>query len=250
MPWMETSPVDQRERFIRDHRLELYAMAELCARYGISRKTGYKWLGRFEEGGHLGLQDRSRAPHHCPHRIGREVAAVICAARRQHPSWGPAKLLAWLQPRHPDHEWPAVSTAGDLLARRGLVKKRRRRRHWQHPGVVPAVTTQPNDLWTADFKGLPYAGCDLLLPPDGCRPAHPVSPGVPRAALHEGPGRSPHLRAALSGVRAAPRHSHRQRRALRHHRHPRPLAAQRLVVAAWHSTPADPARSPRAERRP
>ena len=51
MPWMETSPVQQRERFIRDHRLELYAVAELCARYGISRKIGYKWLARFEEGG-------------------------------------------------------------------------------------------------------------------------------------------------------------------------------------------------------
>jgi putative transposase len=153
MPWMETSPVEQRERFIRDHRLDLYAMAELCARYGISRKTGYKWLARFEEGGRLALRDRSRAPHHCPHRMGREVAAMICAARRQHPSWGPAKLLAWLAPRHPGLEWPAVSTAGDLLARRGLVRKRRRRRHYQHPGVVPATTIQPNDLWTADFKG-------------------------------------------------------------------------------------------------
>jgi putative transposase len=153
MPWMETSPVEQRERFIRDHRLDLYAMAELCARYGISRKTGYKWLARFDEGGRRGLRDRSRAPHHCPHRIARDIAAVICAARRQHPSWGPAKLLAWLPPRHPGLEWPAVSTAGDLLARRGLVKKRRRRRHWRHPGVVPALTTQPNDLWTADFKG-------------------------------------------------------------------------------------------------
>ena len=107
MPWMETSPVDQRERFIRDHRLDLYAMAELCARYGISRKTGYKWLARFGEGGRLALRDRSRAPHHCPHRIARGVAAVICAARRQHPSWGPAKLLAWLQPRYPGTEWPA-----------------------------------------------------------------------------------------------------------------------------------------------
>jgi len=150
---METSPLEQRERFIRDHRLDLYAMAELCARYGISRKTGYKWLARFEEGGRLGLRDRSRAPHHCPHRIARDVAAVICAARRQHPSWGAGKLLTWLQPRHPGMDWPAVSTAGDLLARRGLVKKRRRRRHWQHPGVVPATTTEPNDLWTADFKG-------------------------------------------------------------------------------------------------
>ena len=107
MPWMETSPVDQRERFIRDHRLDLYAMVELCARYGISRTTGYKWLARFDEGGRGGLRDRSRAPHHCPHRIARAMAAVICAARRQHPSWGPAKLLAWLEPRHPGVTWPA-----------------------------------------------------------------------------------------------------------------------------------------------
>jgi putative transposase len=153
MPWLETSPVEQRERFIRDHRLDLYAMTELCARYGVSRKTGYKWLTRYDDGGRTGLRDRSRAPHHCPRRIPRAVAAVICGARRQHPSWGPAKLLAWLLPRQPGVEWPAVSTAGDLLARRGLVKKRRRRRHYQHPGVVAPTTTEPNDLWTADFKG-------------------------------------------------------------------------------------------------
>lgn len=51
MPWLETSPVEQRERFIADHRRGLYTMTELCARYGISRKSGYKWLERFEEGG-------------------------------------------------------------------------------------------------------------------------------------------------------------------------------------------------------
>src|SRR4029450_8543757 len=148
MPWRETSPVEQRERFIRDHRLELSTMAELCTRYGISRKTGYKWLARFEDSGRQGLADRRRAPHQCPHRITPEVAAVICAARRPHPSWGPAKLLAWLEPRHPVLDLPAISTAGDLLARRGLVKKRRRRRPYRHPGVVPPTTTQPNDLWT------------------------------------------------------------------------------------------------------
>jgi transposase InsO family protein len=145
--------MEQRERFMHDHRLDLYTMVELCTRYGISRKTGYKWLGRFEDAGRQGLQERSRAPHACPHRIAEEVATLICAARRQHPSWGPAKLLDWLRPRHPGADLPASSTAGDLLARRGLVKKRRRRRHYQHPGVVPATTTQPNDLWTADFKG-------------------------------------------------------------------------------------------------
>ena len=153
MPWLETAPMEQRERFIRDDRLALYTMTELCERYGISRKTGYKWLDRFDAGGRAGLGDRSRAPHQCPHRIADNVAQLICLARRQHPSWGPEKLLQWLEPRHPDVDLPAVSTAGDLLARKGLVKKRRRRRPHLHPGVVPAVTTQPNDLWTADFKG-------------------------------------------------------------------------------------------------
>jgi transposase-like protein len=117
MPWLETAPVDQRERFIRDHRLDLYTMTELSARYGISRKTGYKWLSRFDEGGRTGLQDRSRAPLHCPHRIADETARLICEARRLHPNWGPEKLLDWLSPRYPDVEWPAASTAGDLLAR-------------------------------------------------------------------------------------------------------------------------------------
>src|SRR5437773_12441907 len=60
MPWLETAPMEHRERFIRDHRLALYTMAELSARYGISRKTGYKWLDRFDQGGREGLGDRSR----------------------------------------------------------------------------------------------------------------------------------------------------------------------------------------------
>jgi transposase InsO family protein len=147
--------MEQRERFIEDHAVGLYTMTELCERYGVSRKTGYKWLERVEEEGRKGLQDRSRAPHHCPHRISEEVARLLCEARGRHPSWGPGKLLDWLEPRYPDLDLPAVSTAGDLLARRGLVKKRRRRRRrrWEHPGVVPALTTQPNDLCTADFKG-------------------------------------------------------------------------------------------------
>jgi transposase InsO family protein len=145
--------MEERERFVRDHREGFYAMVELCARYGVSRKTGYKWLARFEDGGRQALRDQSRAPHRCPHRIADDVARLICDARRQHPSWGPEKLLDWLAPRHPVVTLPAISTAGDLLARRGLVKKRRRRRQHRHPGVVPPTTTAPNDLWTADFKG-------------------------------------------------------------------------------------------------
>ncbi len=153
MPWLETAPMEQRERFIQAHQEALYTMVELCARYGISRKTGYKWLARFAAAGRQGLQERSRAPHRCPHGIGELVAALLCGARREHPRWGAQKLLDWLRPRYPEIALPAIRTAGDLLARRGLVQRRRRRRHYSHPGVVPATTSAPNDLWTADFKG-------------------------------------------------------------------------------------------------
>src|SRR5262249_42785513 len=75
MPWLETSPVEQRERFIRDQRVALYTMSEFCARYAISRKTGYKWRERFDEAGRLGLRDRSRAPRSSAHaRNGRDPA--------------------------------------------------------------------------------------------------------------------------------------------------------------------------------
>jgi putative transposase len=143
----------ERMRFVTDWERDLYSMVELCERYGVSRKTGYKWVARYEREGPDGLRERSRAPHHCPHRISTEVAEAICASRRQHPSWGPEKILLWLKRRQPTLEIPAPSTAGDLLARRGLVKKRRRRRSHTHPGVVPPTTQHPNDLWTADFKG-------------------------------------------------------------------------------------------------
>jgi putative transposase len=144
----------ERMRFVTDRERGPYSMVELCARYDVSRKTGYKWLARYEGDGVDGLRARSRAPHQCPHRIAAEVAEAICAGRRQHPGWGPDKILHWLKRRHPRMDLPATSTAGDLLARRGLVKRRRRRRHYTHPGVVPATTTQ----YTGTLPPIEYPG--------------------------------------------------------------------------------------------
>lgn len=154
MPWLETAPMQQRQQFIADHCRGLFKMSELCARYSISRKTGYKWLERFHAHGLNGLNDRSHAPHYCPHRISGAMATLLCAARRKHPSWGPEKILDHLRPRHRAiQDWPALSTIGDLFVRRGLIKRRRRRRKQLHPGAIPIRTHAPNDLWTADFKG-------------------------------------------------------------------------------------------------
>src|SRR6478672_10191569 len=131
-----------------------FTMVELCERYGVSRRIGYKWLARFAADGRRGLADRSRRAHTCPTAVRSVLAELLCEFRRLHPDEGARKLLRVLRDRHPEIEdWPAASTAADLLARRGLVRRRRRRHPHQHPGVVPIATTHPNDLWTADFKG-------------------------------------------------------------------------------------------------
>lgn len=146
--------MDERLRFVRDAQRDRFTMSELCARYGVSRRIGYKWLARYEADGRAGLADRSHVPHHCPHKISPAMAELLIAMRVAHPHWGARKLLAVLRRQHPRAQaWPAASTVADLLARRGLVHKRHARRTPVHPGVVRPVTEAPNDLWTADFKG-------------------------------------------------------------------------------------------------
>ena len=154
MPWTETSALQERIRFVKGYQSGLYHMTELCARFGVSRQTGYKWLSRYREQGALGLEDRSRAPRYCPHRMSQAAERAIVATRRRHPTWGPRKVLAWLADRHPELELPSPGRAAALLARQGLVKPRkRRRRRWDHPGRPCFAVQAPNDLWTADFKG-------------------------------------------------------------------------------------------------
>jgi putative transposase len=153
MPWQETEPMLERRKFITEYLAGLYTMSELCARYGISRKSGYKWLARYDKEGSDGLGDRPRIAHTCPHRLEEKVAAAILEARRLHPHWGPRKLLDWLHPRQPELALPAPSTAGALLSRKGLIPKSRRRHRWRHPGQPTRQPAAPNELWTADFKG-------------------------------------------------------------------------------------------------
>jgi len=101
-----------------------------------------------------GLVDQSRAPKHCPHRTADRITKLLVECRQLHPQWGARKPIRVLRGRHTEiRAWPAPSTVADLLARRGLVHKRRRRRPPVHPGVVRPTTVAPNDLWTADFKG-------------------------------------------------------------------------------------------------
>ena len=124
----------ERVRFVADHAEGLYGMSELSARYGVSRKTGYKWLRRFEEDGPGGLDTRACVASEVWNRTPEAVEAVLVAFREKHPDWGPKKIRDVLEKREGDVEWPAVSTIAAILKRHGLVQGRRHRKREGHPG--------------------------------------------------------------------------------------------------------------------
>jgi len=165
MPWKETCTMNERSLLIAEIRKGELTMSELCRRYGISRRVGYKWLARFEEEGIAGLKDRSHAPHSCPHRVSEAIAEQVLSVRYKHPTWGPKKIRWWLCEHAPAVTWPALSTIGELIEEAGLTKVRKRRRKTP-PGVPFSTCLAPNDIWAIDFKGWFRTGdgkrCDPL----------------------------------------------------------------------------------------
>lgn len=153
MPWKESSPMDQKTQFIADYLRHSLCFTELCALYHVSRKTGYKWVSRYEELGASGLEERSRRPYSSPRQTPDELVAAILEVRRHHPTWGAKKLLAYLARRDPNLPWPSRSVCCSLLSRHGLIKRPRRRRLPGHPGRPSALISAPNEVWSADFKG-------------------------------------------------------------------------------------------------
>jgi putative transposase len=151
MPWKENRIVDQRVQLIQDYQ-EGESVAALAEIYQISRKTIYKWLERYDSQGVAGLQDRSRAPQHCPHRVAAEQIEAIVAARERW-KWGPAKLLRKLQQERPEVSWPARSTLAAVLKQAGLSAPRCKRVRTPPQSQPFALIDGPNQTWCADFKG-------------------------------------------------------------------------------------------------
>ena len=153
MPWSELSRMDQRTQFIAEYLEDGISITDLCEFYNISRKTGYKWIDRYEGEGATGLEERSQRPKSCPHQTGEWIVRELVQAREHHPWWGAKKLLKIVSKRHRDWDLPAPSTVCEILRRKGLVRTPRNRRKLGHPGKPSSVTSEPNDLWCADFKG-------------------------------------------------------------------------------------------------
>lgn len=149
MPWKVRSPVSLRDEFVSFASQADANVAALCRRFGIARKTGYKWLARFRAGGRDALADRSRRPLTSPARTGEAAEQRVVALRREHPAWGARKLKRRLEAL--GHACvPARSTVNGILARHGLID----------PAASAAATPhvrfereRPNELWQMDFKG-------------------------------------------------------------------------------------------------
>lgn len=153
MPWKETSAVDQRIQLIADWLSGNYTKSELCRTYGISRPTGDKWIERYVEQGPQGLEELSHAPHHHPNQTAEELRKMIVETKLSHQRWGPKKVMDRLRCEWPQLNWPADSTAGEILKRAGLTRKRVNR-HRVFPYTEPfRGCEEPNQTWSADFKG-------------------------------------------------------------------------------------------------
>jgi transposase InsO family protein len=145
--------MELRLQFVLEWHSGFFTMTELCADYRISRKTGYKWVARYDALGDAGLVDQSRRPHAQPQATAAVVVEALLALRRRHPRWGAKKLLRIGQQQAPQLAWPRRSTACDLLKAHGAVPDRRR-----HPRIVAHPTAlapipHANATWTTDFKG-------------------------------------------------------------------------------------------------
>jgi putative transposase len=159
MPWKEVNIMELRKQFVRDKKLEMCSVKELCAMYGISRQTGYSWIERYEQHGLADPMqgdwsaDRSHAARVVHNRTDERVVDALMQMRLSHPHWGARKLLHQVGLLYPQWALPHESTVCDMLKRAGLVQSRPRRRAVGHPGRPSLVVSGPGDCWSADFKG-------------------------------------------------------------------------------------------------
>ena len=145
--------MNERMKFVGDVLKGERTMTELCRTYGIARKTGYKWIERYQVAGPSGLEDLTHRPQKCPQATPEEIVSQVLEVRYKYPTWGPKKIRAKLEQSDIDTEWPAVSTIGEILKRAGLVCKSKHRRRVMASEEPCCQANAPNHLWCMDFKG-------------------------------------------------------------------------------------------------
>jgi putative transposase len=154
MPWIEVRPMDQKILFIADWLRGVSTMSDLCDAYNISRKTGYKWIKRYDQSGIEGLNEANRKPLCSPHRTPYLIRQAILELRTcSSMVLGPKKIQALLEQRFPTETPPSKTTIYNILHAEGVVPKRRRRQRISPFPKPFAPVVSANDVWSADFKG-------------------------------------------------------------------------------------------------
>jgi transposase InsO family protein len=151
MPWKEATAMSLRVEFVQLAMKDGANISQLCRDFGISRKTGYKWLMRFQESGGdpSSLADRSRRPHRSPGRTPAAVEQAVLQVRQEHPAWGGRKIRAYLQ-RRGESSVPSPSTITEILRRQGQIDPEESVKHRPYQRFEMEA---PNQLWQMDFKG-------------------------------------------------------------------------------------------------
>lgn len=153
MPWQKTPTKVQKMRFISDWLGQEFSMSSLCARYKISRQSGYSLIQRYEEEGEAAFTERSHSRHNHPNQTPEKLIELILETKQRHLDWGPVTIQAWLKENKKNLKWPAVSTVGDILNRHGFVKKRYPRKRTPPHSEPLRDCNAPNKVWSADYKG-------------------------------------------------------------------------------------------------
>lgn len=147
MHLVELSVMEQRYQAVMAVVQDGWKITEVADRLGVTRQAVHKWIARYEAGGLAALADRSHRPHSCSHQISPELEAMICELRRQHPGWGPIRMLHQLRRQGVD-PLPGTSSIYRCLKRHNLIQLRRRKkrrdefRRWERD--------RPMQLWQMD----------------------------------------------------------------------------------------------------
>jgi len=153
MPSKEVNIMIQRTEFALRAVQSGESFRHLCREYGISAKTGYKWRERFLQSGLDGLQDLSRRPQSSPRELAEGVVCEMVRLKQAHRAWGPKKIRAIYQRVH-GGAVPSESSFKRVLDRAGLVEPRRLRPRSEAGRLFSGrLAHEPNEIWTADFKG-------------------------------------------------------------------------------------------------
>ena len=152
MPWKEKTMITERTEFALRSLQAGVNFTQLCAEYGISRRTGYKWKQRFLEDGASAMADQSRRPSKSPNQLREEEVCRIARLHERHKHWGPKKIHKLYSDRY--RPAPSLSTFKRVFDRCGWVKQRIKRKSSETGRLTSGLKAKDcNDVWTVDFKG-------------------------------------------------------------------------------------------------